>query len=66
VMRDPDVTEAVERLEDERDQLKAAIERIIETARAGDWDGPEIPAPVGAEIARAGVVLRMLARRRAA
>jgi hypothetical protein len=52
------VGEAVTRLEADRDELRSVIERIVDAARAGDWDGAEVPAPVAAEIAHAQLVLR--------
>lgn len=38
--------------------LQQAAERLIGTAQRGDWEGPEIPDPVAAEIAYIQTVLR--------
>lgn len=38
-------------------QLEQACERLIGVARAGDWEGDEIPNPVAAEIAHIAMLL---------
>lgn len=49
--------ELADRRDKDRD-LERAVEEIIRVAKRGDWAGGEVPDPVAAAIAHAGLVLR--------
>lgn len=44
--------------------LEEAIEGILRAARAGDWEGPELPPSVGTAIAHARVIRDLERQRR--